>query len=73
MEEKINQTAQGYLLATPSKLFVPSGKLTPLMYNRSNGDYLKRISGPRGNFALIVDDVMAVSYTHLTLPTKRIV
>ena len=28
------------------------------MYNRSNGDYLKRISGPRGNFALIVDDVM---------------
>ncbi|HIC26109.1 MAG TPA: hypothetical protein EYO82_09380, partial [Gammaproteobacteria bacterium] len=57
-KKKINQTAQGYLLATPSKIFVPSGKLTPLMYNRVNGDYIKRISGPRGNFALIVDDVM---------------
>ena len=57
-KKKINQTAQGYLLATPSKIFVPTGKLTPLMYNRVNGDYIKRISGPRGNFALIVDDVM---------------
>ena len=57
-KKKINQTSQGYLLATPSKIFVPTGKLTPLMYNRVNGDYIKRISGPRGNFALIVDDVM---------------
>jgi outer membrane protein assembly factor BamB len=57
-KKKINQTAQGYLLATPSKIFVPSGKLTPLTYNRANGDYINRISGPRGNFALIVDDVM---------------
>ena len=57
-KKKINQTAQGYLLATPSKIFVPSGKLTPLTYNRANGDYISRISGPRGNFALIVDDVM---------------
>ena len=45
-------------MATPSKIFVPSGKLTPLTYNRANGDYINRISGPRGNFALIVDDVM---------------
>ena len=57
-KKKINQTAQGYLLATPSKIFVPSGKLTPLTYNRANGDYVNRVSGPRGNFALIVDDVM---------------
>ena len=57
-KRKINQTAQGYLLATPSKIFVPSGKLTPLSYNRADGKYISRISGPRGNFALIVDDVI---------------
>ncbi len=57
-KRKINQTAQGYLLATPSKIFVPSGKLTPLTYNRADGEYISRISGPRGNFALIVDDVI---------------
>ena len=57
-KRKINQTAQGYLLATPSKIFVPSGKLTPLTYNRENGEYISRLSGPRGNFALIVDDVI---------------
>ncbi len=57
-KQKINQATQGYLLATPGRIFVPSGKLTPLTYNRANGDYVNQVSGPRGNFALIVDDVM---------------
>jgi len=56
-KEKVDQTTQGYLLITPTRLFVPSGKLRPGMYDPATGKHLGKTATPRGSFASIVDDL----------------
>ena len=43
-----------------------------LPFDEGVGDEAKDVS-PRGNHAVLVEGARSVSYTHLTLPTKRIV
>ncbi len=50
---------QGYLLATPSLLIVPTGKTYPTVYNRSNGAYVgyfRNSSRDGGCWALLTPD-----------------
>jgi len=57
--EHINEgTMQGYMLMSPSRIFVPNGRGNPYYYNRSNGAKLGQYSDGEadGSFALLVDN-----------------
>lgn len=53
-----NIPPQGYLLASQSKLYVPTGRGTPAVFDRSNGDYLYSLGGSGGSFALLTGDML---------------
>ena len=45
---RANLTPQGYLLASPDKLIMPSGRVTPVVFDRSDGRQLYELRGGRG-------------------------
>ena len=47
---------QGYLLASSTRLFVPTGRTAPHMLGRGDGRDLGAFSVPGGTFALLVED-----------------
>ena len=47
---------QGYLLASSTRLFVPTGRTSPHMLGRGDGRKLGAFSLPGGTFALLVED-----------------
>ncbi|MCX5769544.1 MAG: PQQ-binding-like beta-propeller repeat protein [Candidatus Hydrogenedentes bacterium] len=49
---------QGYMLASPTRLFVPTGRTSPFMYDRATGNLLGEMDGPGGAYALLVDDTV---------------
>ena len=49
---------QGYMLASPTRLFVPTGRTAPFMYDRATGNLLGPMAGPGGAYALLVDDTV---------------
>ena len=51
-------TAQGYLLASPSRLFVPAGRTSPFAFDRPSGESLGSIGGVGGSFALVLEDML---------------
>lgn len=63
-KQPINESAQGFLLASATRLFVPTGRTAPHAYGRSAGEDLGRIPGggvdsrAGGTFALLADDML---------------
>jgi outer membrane protein assembly factor BamB len=57
-KHKIGHIAQGYLLASANRLFVSTGEGSPVAYNLRDGKLLTGVSAPRGNFALIANDML---------------
>ena len=55
-KQKINRPAQGYLLASPEALFLPTGRSAPLVFDRKTGNPLGEISGG-GCFGVVSEDV----------------
>jgi len=53
---------QGYLLASPSRLYAPRGRIAPAVFDRSDGRLLgalqKAFSGEGGTYALLLDDAL---------------
>ncbi len=49
---------QGYLLATPSRLFVPTGRDSPAMFDRRTGAYLGMLAGQGGAYAVVVENTL---------------
>ena len=49
---------QGYLLASPTRLFVPSGRTTPALFSREDGKPLGVLQGQGGAYALLADETM---------------
>lgn len=49
-------TMEGALLASETKLYVPQGRIPPMVFDRSNGTHLGNMSGGGGVFALITND-----------------
>ncbi|MBN1344701.1 MAG: PQQ-binding-like beta-propeller repeat protein [Phycisphaerae bacterium] len=50
---------QGYLIASATRLYVPTGRTTPAVFDLESGKYLGSIKGDRaegGTFALLADD-----------------
>jgi len=51
-----NLSPQGYLLASPTRLYVPTGRTAPVVFGRPDGKRLRTISTPRaegGTYALL--------------------
>lgn len=51
-----NLSPQGYLLASAAKLYVPTGRTTPVVFNRKDGERIGTFQGNGGTFALLSKD-----------------
>jgi len=66
-KKKIDVASQGYLLASPSRLFAPTGRTAPQVFDRRSGEAIGRLPGGGANgaaggcFAVLVDDLMLYS------------
>ncbi|HDP34598.1 MAG TPA: hypothetical protein ENN29_05755, partial [Candidatus Hydrogenedentes bacterium] len=49
---------QGYLLASSTRLFVPTGRTAPFMFERDTLANQGALQGPGGAYALLVDDAL---------------
>ncbi|MBN1417547.1 MAG: PQQ-binding-like beta-propeller repeat protein [Planctomycetes bacterium] len=50
---------QGYILATATHLFFPTGRTSPAAFARADGAFAGALEGAGGSFAIIADDVLA--------------
>ena len=55
-KEKINISAQGNLVISPDRIFIPTGRTAPRAYSRQTGKELGKLQGG-GCFAVLSDDV----------------
>ncbi|MDC0935458.1 PQQ-binding-like beta-propeller repeat protein [Pirellulales bacterium] len=53
--------AQGYLLASPARLYVFPGRGGPVIFDRSNGKRLKHIDAIGGTYALLVENTLVTT------------
>lgn len=51
-----NNAAQGYILASASKLYVPTGGGSPAVFDRRTGEYIQNLGGAGGSFCLLTED-----------------
>ena len=58
-KQKIDQPAQGYLLASPDRLYVPSGRTGPGAFDRKDGRGQGGVASAGGGYALVADDIVA--------------
>ena len=54
---------QGYLLASDTRLYVPTGRTSPIAFDIANGDQLENYNGPGGTYTLLTDDEILVHGT----------
>lgn len=50
--------AQGYLLASRSRLYVPAGRNNPAVCDIANGQRVRVVEGSGGTYALLTDDML---------------
>ncbi len=50
--------AQGYLVASPTRLYVPTGRTEPVVLDRATGVVQGSVAGPGGAWALLSGDVL---------------
>ncbi|MCB9770576.1 MAG: PQQ-binding-like beta-propeller repeat protein [Candidatus Omnitrophica bacterium] len=53
-----NLTPQGYLLASPERLYFPNSRGAPLVFNRTDGSFLHQVGGSGGTFCLLTGDML---------------
>ncbi|MCZ6794065.1 MAG: PQQ-binding-like beta-propeller repeat protein [Planctomycetota bacterium] len=51
--EMVDLPAQGYLLASASRLYVPSGRNNPMVFDRLGGKRLRVVDGQGGSYCLL--------------------
>ena len=49
---------QGYMLASSTKLYIPTGRDNPVVVNRKDGEFLYALSGSGGAFCLLANDAL---------------
>ncbi|MCF6283851.1 MAG: PQQ-binding-like beta-propeller repeat protein [Candidatus Hydrogenedentes bacterium] len=57
-KKKINNTAQGYMLASADSLYVARARVNPLVLSRDEGKVKYSHSGGGGSFSVLVDDYL---------------
>lgn len=55
-----NISPQGYLVASPTRLFAPTGRTSPAIFARDTGAALGSLANGGGAFAVLTDDVLTV-------------
>ncbi len=55
-----NTSPQGYLAASPGRLFAPTGRTNPAVFARDSGAALGALGSGGGPFALVMEDTVAV-------------
>ena len=55
-QQKLNFSPQGYLLASQTMLFVPTGRGNPVGLDRATGQQVRSFSGGGGAFAVLLGD-----------------
>jgi outer membrane protein assembly factor BamB len=53
-----DRPAQGYLLASQTRLYVPTGRENPLVFDRRTGASLRAVDGGGGSYALLTGDTL---------------
>lgn len=56
--ELAEDSPQGYLLVSPTRLYIPTGRANPISVDRETGRRLTRYSGVGGSYALLFDDAL---------------
>ncbi len=56
---KTDISAQGYILASRDRLFVPTGRTAPVAFDKRNGKKLASIPSSGGGYAVVEDDLVA--------------
>ena len=55
-KQALGISPQGFILASSTRLYVPTGRSTPAVFNREDGAYLHSLGGSGGAYALLTDD-----------------
>jgi len=50
---------QGYLVASATRLFVPTGRTSPAVFDRETGKFLQQLGGGGGAYAVLACDTLA--------------
>lgn len=61
LTEQTDLPAQGYLLASPTRLYVFPGRGGPVIFDRASGQRLKHIDSTGGTYALLVDETLVTT------------
>ncbi len=75
-KEKISAASQGYMLASSSQLYLPTGRTAPAVFDRNRGKALGSFEGLGGNFAVVLDDMVVAGPSesgelHINTPVLR--
>ncbi|MEA1951404.1 MAG: PQQ-binding-like beta-propeller repeat protein, partial [Planctomycetota bacterium] len=54
--KKIDASTQGYMLASDQRLYVPTGRTTPAVFDRANGKQIGKLPGQGGTYALVMEN-----------------
>jgi outer membrane protein assembly factor BamB len=52
-ETRKDLPAQGYLLVSDTRVYVPAGRSNPVVFNRADGKHIRTVSGGGGTYALL--------------------
>lgn len=55
-EQSRHVSPQGYLLASPTRLFVPTGRTMPALFDKDSGKCIRTLEGTGGTYALLADE-----------------
>ena len=55
-QKQTDLPAQGYMLASHTRLYVPAGRNNPVVLNRADGKRIRVVSGQGGTYALLTGD-----------------
>ncbi len=58
VRKNLDVSPQGYLLASKNKLYVPTGRTAPVIFDRNDGRLVGRLSDAGGTFTLLHDDLL---------------
>ena len=58
LRQAIEQSVQGYMLLTDQQLLFPSGRTSPVVYDRRDGKHLGDLSSPGGAYTVITPDLV---------------
>ncbi|MBC8327050.1 MAG: PQQ-binding-like beta-propeller repeat protein [Verrucomicrobia subdivision 3 bacterium] len=56
--KQTEKPAQGYLLVSEDRVYVPAGRDNPMVFDRTNGRHLRTVKGGGGTYALITGNTL---------------